>query len=420
MYRPLELFIGLRYTRSKARSQFLSLVSLFALLGMVLGIAALIVVSSVMNGFGEELQGRILRFVPHGYVDQVGGVKDWRAVMATIEQQPTVVAASPYIGGGSMLSFAGEVKGAEVRGIMPALEHRVSGIAPFMTRGSLEQLVAGDYGIVLGAILARQLRVTVGDKVTLVIPKVSVTPAGVFPRMKRFTVVGLYQVGAQQDATGALIHLDDAAVLYQRGDRVDGLQLRVDDLFTAATTVPSVVSVLNTGSDENNRPFDGRDWTVTQGSLFKSVKMEKTMVSLLLLSIVAVAAFNIISILTMMVAEKRKDIAVLRTLGMTPLSVVRIFLVQGMFVGLGGTLLGLLIGIPLAYNIGEVVTFFEQLLGFHVFDPRVYYISKLPSVVKMDDVIVVASSGFILSILATLYPAWRAGQIQPAEALRYE
>jgi lipoprotein-releasing system permease protein len=419
MYRPLELFIGLRYTRSKARSQFLSLVSLFALLGMVLGIAALIVVSSVMNGFSDELQGRILRFVPHGYVDQVGGVADWQQVKQQIEEQPYVVAASPYIGGASMLSFAGEVKGAEVRGIMPALEHRVSGIEPYMIRGSLEQLVPGDYGIVLGSILARQLRVSLGDKVTLVIPKVSVTPAGVFPRMKRFTVVGLYQVGAQQDATGALIHLDDAAILYQRGDKVDGLQLKVEDLFLAGSVVPSVVAALNEDRTVG-RAFDGRDWTVTQGSLFKSVKMEKTMVSLLLLSIVAVAAFNIISILTMMVAEKRKDIAVLRTLGMTPLSVVRIFLVQGMFVGLGGTFLGLLIGIPLAYNIGEVVAFFEQWLGFHVFDPQVYYISKLPSVVMMDDVIVVASSGFILSILATLYPAWRAGQIQPAEALRYE
>jgi len=418
MYRPLEIFIGVRYTRSKARSQFLSLVSVFALLGMVLGIAALVVVSSVMNGFAQELEGRILRFVPHGYVDQVGGMDHWQQVVQKVESIDGVQAASPYIGGGSMLSFAGTVKGAQVRAVDADVDSKVSGLAPFMTQGRLSDLVAGQYRIVLGEILARQLRVRVGDKVTLVIPKVSVTPAGIFPRMKRFTVVGTYRVGSQQDASGALINLTDGAVLYQRGGRVDGLQLKVDDLYAADQILPRVVSSLNQSSP--GRSYSGRDWTQTQGSLFKSIKMEKTMVSLLLLSIVAVAAFNIISILTMMVAEKRKAIAVLRTLGLTPGAVMRIFLVQGLMVGVGGTVVGLMIGMPLASHIGEVVQFIERLFGFYIFDPRVYYISALPSVVETDDVIFIAISGIVLTVLATLYPAWRAGQVQPAEALRYE
>jgi len=414
MFQPLAGFIGWRYTRSRRRDHFISFISLLSLLGMILGVAALIVVMSVMNGFEAELRGRILALVPHGFIDaRDGRLENWQELADSVSHTPGLIAAAPYIGGSAMLATRGPVRGVQLWAIDPAYEQRVSSIQRHVTEGRFEDLASASFGIVVGDILARQLGVGVGDSVEAILPKVTVTPMGVFPRQKRFTVLAIFRSGSQLDGSTAFINLRDGQRLYQLGSAVTGLRVAAQDLFAAGP-------LLRQWNAQHGDRFAVHDWSQTQGSLFQAVKMEKAMVALLLLIIVAIAAFNIVSILTMMVNDKRADIAVLRTMGASPGSVMRIFMVQGAVIGLSGVLTGAALGVPLALKAGAIAALFEQLLGMHIFDPRVYFVSRIPSVVVPVDVLAVCVLAWILSLLAALYPAWRAAHIEPAEALRYE
>ena len=413
MFQPFPLFIGLRYLRARRRQQFISFVSGISLGGMILGVMALIVVLSVMNGFARELHGRILKAIPHAYVELPGGIPDWRQLGGEVARVPGVLAVAPMVQGNGMLSVPGRVRGVHLSGILPGEERHVSDVAASMQEGALDDLRPGEFGIVLGSVLARGLGVVPGDRVTVILPKVTITPAGAFPRVKRFVVVGIFEVGAQVDSSDALIHIEDAARLFQVPAGVQGLRLKTDDMLSVERTLDAVLAHLPPG-------YRGTPWTHTQGGLFQAVKIEKTMVTLLLLIIVAVAAFNIVSILSMMVAEKRANIAVLRTLGATSRDVMAIFMVQGTAIGVVGTALGALLGIPLAIHAGDVVAGLEQLVGQQVFDPGVYFITRIPSELQWPDVALVCGAGLVLSALATIYPSWRAAGIEPAEALRYE
>ena len=414
MFHPLSLFIGLRYTRAKRRNQFISFVSMISLLGMILGVMALVVVLSVMNGFEAELRGRILALIPHVYVNGPNDrLTDWSEHQQTLAAQPMVTGAAPFIAGNVMLSRPGMVRGAQLQAVDPAFEQSVSKIADSMTQGQLSDLKAGEYQIILGDILARYLGVYIGDEISVVLPRVTVTPVGVFPRVKRFTVSGLFQVGAELDSTTVFIHLKDGQKLFQLGDDVQGLRVEFDDLLAANRYLPQLLSLMPAHTTATS-------WSETQGSLFKAVAMEKTMVALLLMIIVVIAAFNIVSILSMMVTDKRSDIAVLRTMGATPTMILTIFMIQGTVVGLLGIAVGIGLGIPLALNVGDIVLWLESTLGGHVFNPDVYFLSRIPSVMEWSDVLWVACCGLVLSFLATIYPATRAASVQPAEALRYE
>ncbi len=407
----LPLFIGLRYTRGRQRSGFISFVSLLSFIAMALGIMALIVVLSVMNGFDREIKTRILNVVPHISVSRPGGMENWQQVAAAITSGEEVLAASPYIEGAGMLSTPRANQGVLVKGIDPDREGLVTSIDAAIVEGQMASLQPGEFGIIIGAILARSLNVMVGDAVVLSLPQLNLTPAGAFPRYKRMRVVGIFQVGAQIDNGLALVHLEDAKKLYRTGGRVDGIHARTSYPFA----LDSDVLAQNLATDLRLKP-----WSETMGTLFEAIKMEKTVVGTLLTVIVVVAAFNIIASLVLMVAEKRKDMAVLRTLGATPATVSRIFVVQGCAIGMAGVLLGAVAGCVLSVFIGDIFQWLERLLSFRVFDPGVYFIHQLPSLLKPMDVLVVCSVGLALSFVATLYPAHRAGKILPAEALRYD
>jgi lipoprotein-releasing system permease protein len=416
---PFALFIGLRYVRSKRRNQFMSLVSWLSLGGMMLGVAALIVVMSVMNGFEGQIRGRLMQFLPHGYIEsQSRRIDDWQPLMAAVEKQPGIVAVSPFVGGDAMILQGGIVRGLRVEGIDPAHEYNAPQLDRHMLAGRLGELESRRFGIVLGGILARQLGVTLGDKVTVVLPKVMITPAGAVTRSKRFEVVAVFELGSQLDASLAMIHLNDAQKLYALGDAVSGLRVQTDDIYQAPRRLAAVAQ--NLGSEHAKDKLLVRDWSETQGSLFRALRMEKTMVAVLLFIVVVVAAFNIVSILTMMVAEKRANIAVLRTMGATPHTVRWIFIVQGMVTGLIGILIGATAGTLLAANFSEAVAFLESALGVQVFDPSVFFISEVPSRLELSDVAVVVIGALILNLLATLYPSASAMRIEPAQALHYE
>lgn len=414
MYQPLSLFIGLRYTRSRRSNQFISLVSLVSLLGMILGIVALVVVMSVMNGFEAELRNRVLAVVPHAFVTGPDRkLSDWQSYTQPLLALPFVEGVAPYIDSNVMLERPGMVRPAVLNAIDPGREKQVSDIADSLLVGSVDDLQAGQYRLLIGDILARYMGLYVGDEVSVILPQVTVTPVGIFPRVKRFTVAGVFQVGADLDSNTIFIHLSDGQKLFQYGDAVEGMRVRVDELLRVKAYQPALESVLPPGGNV-------KSWVDTQGSLFAAVAMEKTMISLLLLIIVAIAAFNIISILTMMVAEKRSDIAVLRTMGTPPQTIRRIFIFQGLTVGISGIVVGLVIGVPVACYAGDIVAWFEGLFGSQVFNPSVYFISRIPSVVRWQDVVLISVCGLLLSLLATLYPSSRAARVHPAEALRYE
>lgn len=415
MFRPLEFAIGLRYTRAKRRNHFISFISLISMGGIALGVMVLITVLSVMNGFEKEVRGRILDMVSHLTVSSFDGrLGGWSDVVMQVKEHPQVIDAAPYVEAQGMMIYGKKVNGALIRGILPAMEPGVSSVADKMLEGQLTDLKPGAFEVILGRDLARILRVDVGDKVTMVTPSANITPAGVAPRLKRFKVVGIFYVGMfEYDSSLAIIHLDDARRLFRMQDAVTGVRAKLKDLFVA----PQVRYELQQSELGN---YWVRDWSSYHANWFRAVKIEKRMIFILLLFIIAVAAFNIVSTLVMLVTDKESDIAILRTLGATPGSVMKIFMVQGTMIGVIGTLLGVIGGVALSLNLEVVVAFFERLFGFHILDPSVYFITDLPSDLHWDDVWLISSVSLLIGVVSTLYPAWRASRTQPAEALRYE
>jgi lipoprotein-releasing system permease protein len=411
---PYELFIGLRYTRAKRRNHFISFISLISMMGIGLGVMALIVVLSVMNGFQKEIRARILGVTPHLQVIGDGQLDDWKKVLKTVEAHPEIRAAAPYVNGQGMLSLGENVEGVMVRGILPDAEQKLTGVGDKMKKGALSDLKAGEFGIVLGVDLARAMGTHVGDSVLLITPQGQFTPAGMLPRLKQFHVVGIFEIGmSPYDNALALIHLNDAQKLYRLGNAVTGISGSLHNLDLA----PQVSFELSKSVPQDTFLTD---WTRQNANYFAVVAMEKKMMFIILSLIVLVAAFNIVSTLVMAVTDKQADIAILRTLGASPKSIMQIFMVQGMLIGLIGMGLGVLGGILLALNIGTIVPFIENLFGVHFLAKEFYYISELPSDLQKGDVFVVAGMSFLISLFATLYPSWRAAKIQPAEALRYE
>ncbi len=414
MFRPLPFFIGLRYTRAKRRNHFISFISLISMLGLTLGVMVMILVLSVMNGFDRELRTRILGMVPHATISSEKPMDDWQTLATRLEEHPQVVAAAPFIQLQGMLTHNGSVAPVLVSGVIPEAEKHVSIIEQHMTQGALSDLQDGEFGIIIGELIAKRFGVQVGDKLTFVLPEASVTPAGVFPRLKRFTVAGVFKVGAELDSSLAMIHAGDAARLsrWQPG-QMQGLRVKLDDLFQA----PKVAWDLALTLPGN---YYAQDWTRTHGNLFAAIRMEKTMIGLLLLLIVAVAAFNIISTLVMVVTDKKADIAILRTLGASPGTIMGIFMVQGSVIGVIGTLAGGVLGVLAAWNVSAMVAGLESLFGIQFLSSDVYFISYLPSQLIWSDVVLICLTALGMSFAATLYPAWRASRTEPAEALRYD
>ena len=412
---PYELFIGLRYTRARQRSRFISFISLVSVIGIALGITVLITVLSVMNGFQREVRTRILSVASH---IQISGpdntLADWRSVADKAAQNPEVVAAAPYVSAQGLLSSGGAVRGAYIRGIVPAAEEKVADLAQHMKSGSLDALKPGEFSVVLGIELARALGVMVGDKVVLIAPQGQVTPAGILPRLRQFTVVGIFAVDHYEYDSGlALIDMEDAQKLYRMGDAVSGVRLKLHDLFRSGAVSLELSRTLGPNAYIT-------DWTRLNANFFRAVDIEKRMMFFIVFLIIAVAAFNIVSSLFMAVKDKQADIAILRTLGASPGSVMKIFLIQGTLVGLIGTLAGVIGGVLLAANVDVVVPFIESVVGFKFLAKDVYQISDLPSEVRGADIVLTAVFSFVVSMLATIYPSWRASRINPAEALRYE
>ncbi len=413
--RPYELFIGLRYTRAKRRNHFISFISLISMLGMALGVLALIVVLSVMNGFQKEIRARMLGATPHLEIVADGGrVENWHPIMDAATRHTQVLAAAPYVSGQGMLSYGQSVQGVMVRGIDPALERSITELSNKVKVGSLDDLRSGEFGVVLGTDLARSLGVKVSDKVRLSTRQGQITPMGMIPRLKQFKVTGIFEIGmAPYDSSLALINIVDAQKLFRMGDAVTGISTKLRDVDQA----PLVAAEL-----QSRLPDDlyANDWTHQNSNYFRAVQMEKTMMFIILSLIVAVAAFNIVSTLVMAVTDKQADIAILRTLGATPRSIMKIFIVQGVVIGVIGTVLGSVGGIALALNLDVVIPFIEHLFGVQFLDKGVYYISELPSDLRYPEVLLVSGLSFLISLLATLYPSYRASKTQPAEALRYE
>ncbi|MCP3868241.1 MAG: lipoprotein-releasing ABC transporter permease subunit [Gammaproteobacteria bacterium] len=415
MIKPLALYIGLRYTRAKRRNHFISFISFTSTIGIMLGVVALITVLSVMNGFHKEVRERILGMTSHATVSAYDGeLSNWEEAMHLSRDHPEVLGQAPFVEAQTMLTNGSRVSGSLLRGILPEYEKQVSDVSEHMIAGSLELLKSKSYGIVLGKELAATLGVGVHDKVTVVTPRIRVTPAGAMPRLKRFTVLGVFEVGmGEYDSGMALIHLSDAARLLKMKRGVSGIRLKLEDLYDA----PRISREL-----ANRLPGIYRisDWTYQHRNFFSALRTEKRMMGLILFLIVAVAAFNIVSTLVMVVTDKQSDIAILRTLGASPGTIMAIFIVQGATIGIAGTVMGIAGGIALSLNLEGLVQRVEQAFGINFLDPNIYYISALPSDLHWDDVTTISVSAFIITLLATLYPAWRASRTQPAEALRYE
>jgi len=415
MFKPLSAFIGLRYIKAKRRNQFISFITFSSFIGIAIGVWALITVLSVMNGFQQEIRERVLGMTAHATINASNGnLSDWGPVQEKIGNHPEVIATAPYIMREGMLINGKNVHGAMIRGIDPSQEKTVADVYQKMKQGNYSDLSEKKYGIVLGKYLANSLGAYVGSKVTLVIPSVNVTPAGIIPRMKRFTVIGIFEVGhSQYDSNMALINLPDAQKLFKMKNQVSGVRLKLTDMYQApilsreiAAQIPGYYRVI--------------DWTQYHANLFRAINIEKKMMFIILSLIVAVAAFNIVSTLVIVVNEKKGDIAILRTIGSTSAQIMRIFIFQGIIIGFVGTVLGIISGVLTALNIDVIVPFLENLLGIKFLSADVYLITELPSKMEWNDVTAIGSIAFILTVLATLYPAWRASRVQPAEALRYE
>ncbi|MCX7092848.1 MAG: lipoprotein-releasing ABC transporter permease subunit [Methylobacter sp.] len=415
MFKPLIFYIGLRYTRAKRRTQFISFITLTSVLGIALGVTALIAVLSVMNGFEAELRERILGMTSHATVTgRYGQLDNWQQLDRKLTDYPHVEGTAPFINGQVMINADRRVSGTMLSGILPEYESKVSEVADKMKTGKLSNLIPGEYGIILGGELANYLGVLTGDKITVISPQINSTPAGIVPRMRRFTVVGIFQVGMYEyDRNMALIHLTDAAKLFRMDDAVSGLRIKLDDLFNA----PKITHDLATALYDD---YQVSDWTQAHSNFFRAIQTEKRVMFIILLLIVAVAAFNIVSTLVMVVTDKRGDIAILKTQGLTSGSVMGIFMVLGAIIGVVGTVLGTVGGVLLALNIETIVPAIEKLFKVQFMAADVYYISQLPSKLVWSDVYAIAGMAFFLSLIATLYPAWQASKVNPAEVLRYE
>jgi lipoprotein-releasing system permease protein len=423
MFQPLPVFVGLRYSLAREHSFFVSFITWVSLIGVALGVAALITVLSVMNGLESELRTRLLSLTAHATLNAAGApIRDWQTRIQQLQGSPGLVGAAPFLDTDAMLSRAPGMSGAIVRGIDPALEPRVTSIADTLREGKLSDLTPGSDGIILGRMLAYQLQVAVGDTVTVMIPGNSASapgaahPAGgdaIVPRLRDFHVVGIFEVGLQEhDSVLALVNLQDAEAL--RGlDGPTGIRLKFYDVLKAPELARTAAARLAPG-------LQVRDWTQDNEAYFRAIRIEKTMMGLILMLIVAVAVFNIVATLIMVVNDKRTDIAILRTLGLSPRGVIAVFMTQGVLIGWIGAALGVILGLALALNVDVIVPFLEQTFGFHFMDPDVYYISGLPSEVHPGDVVRIGMAAFILTLIATVYPALQAARTQPAEALRYE
>lgn len=416
MFRPAALYIGLRYTRAKRRNHFISFISLVSMIGIALGVAVLITVLSVMNGFDREIKKRVFSMVSPVTVSSMAGYVDgWQDLQTTLNGMPDITATAPFATGEVLLNYGGSTQPAMVTGILPSEEGKVSELPEKVVQGNLADLQAGQFGIVLGESLANRLGATLGDKVTVVTPQVSLSPAGVMPRYKRFTVIGIFRAGTGFgfDAGMSFIHLQDAQKLLGLGNKVTGLHANIQDPYTASLVARHLSNQLTPTAAIST-------WVDQFGEFFRAVQLEKTMMFLILLLIIAVAAFNLVATLVMVVNEKQSDIAILRTFGATPRMIMQVFIIQGGLVGVFGTLLGVIGGLLLAFNVTEIVNMIEHVFHVQFLSSNVYFVNYLPSEVRWEDVVKISFSALFLSLFATLYPAWRASKTDPVEALRYE
>ena len=416
MFRPAALFIGLRYTRAKRRNHFISFISLVSMIGIALGVMVLITVLSVMNGFDREIKKRVFSMVAPITISSVTGyVSNWPDLQKIVKEFPYVNASAPFATGEVLLSFGGAVQPALVTGILPDEEKNVSEVSDKMVKGKLTDLQSGKFGIVLGENLANLLGANVGDKITVVTPQVSLSPAGVIPRFKRFTVTGIFRAGNGFgfDRGLGFINLNDAQKLLGLGDNVTGLHLSIDDVYAAPNIAHDLMTQLTPTATVST-------WADQFGEFFHAIRLEKTMMFFILLLIIAVAAFNLVATLVMVVNEKQSDIAILRTFGATPGMIMYIFIVQGGLVGVFGTLLGVISGILLAWNVTDIVNWIQQIFHVQFLSSSVYFVNYLPSEIQVPDVIIISVASLVLSLIATIYPAWRASKMDPVESLRYE
>ncbi len=416
MFRPAAFFIGLRYTRAKRRNHFISFISLMSMLGIALGVLVLITVLSVMNGFDREIKKRVFSMVPPVTITTLADfVSNWQEVQQLVKQNPNVISVAPFVTGQVLITNDGVVQPAILDGIDPALEKNITELPQKMVQGKLDQLTAGGFGIILGEELADRLNASVGDKITVVTPEVSLTPAGVIPRFKRFTLIGIFRAGSGFgfDGTLAFIHLQDAQKLIQLGTSVSGIHASIKNVYAA----PQISEQLAMQLGPNTRITN---WTEQFGAFFHAVSLEKTMMFLILLLIIAVAVFNLVCTLMMVVNDKESDIAILRTFGATPQMIMAIFMIQGAIVGIVGTLIGVVGGVALASNVTQLVNWIEHIFNVQFLSSSVYFVNYLPSELQSTDIIRISVMSLMFSLLATLYPAWRASRTLPVEALRYE
>jgi lipoprotein-releasing system permease protein len=415
MFHPLPIFVGLRYVRTRRQGFFVSFISWVSMLGVCVGVAALITIISVMNGFEGELRSRLVALTAHATLEvEQGAMLDWRARAEQIRALPGTAGVAPYADVQAMIGRSGHLQPVLLHGLDPAAEGDVSAVEQHLVLGRLADLVAGERRIILGRIVAWQIGADVGDEITVMVPGRELISSGGRPRLQTFTVAGVFEIGLQEHDGGlALVALEDAAALTGRGAAPAGLRMRFDDVMSAPARAAQVAAAAGAG-------VVVRDWTQEHAAYFRAIGIERTMMSLILLLVVAVAAFNIVAALVMVVNEKRSDIAILRTLGLARGGVVGVFLTQGLMIGAIGTLLGVALGLVLALNVGEIVPVLERLLGFHVMDPAVYYITEIPSEVRAGQVATIGMVAFTLTVLATIYPALRGAATEPAEALRYE
>lgn len=416
MFRPIAINIGFRYTRAKKRNHFISFISMSSMIGIALGVMVLITVLSVMNGFDQQIQKRVFSMAPQVTMSTYTNfLPNWQKYAQDVKRYPEVIDSAPYIAGQSMLNANDQVQPAYVFGILPRLEKNMSDLAANMISGSLSDLTPGKFGIVLGEDLAARIGVGPGEKVTVITPVSSLTPIGIVPRYKRFTVVGIFSAGSGFgfDSNFAYINIKDAQKLYEMGDNVSGLRLRLDNVYKAPELSQKILKDFAPDIVVQN-------WTDQYGAFFEAVQMEKTMMFLILLLIIGIAAFNLVSSLVMVVTDKQADIAILRTLGATPRTVMSIFMVQGFTIGFVGVFLGVVFGLLLAWNVTDIVNWIQRIFHVQFLSSSIYYVNYLPSKILPSDVIKVALIALLMSFVATLYPARRASKIQPVEALRYE